>query len=209
MAIIEIVFPQLKKDLESINGAKEKQPMALKTFRDAGVLGGMQGFMASVNGEDVTSDLREVLLLEWPTASVFHEFIESSTFANFIEEIKPFAEGPPQLNLFETNAGLPLLNSRPVLEILLMSPRNTVSEANILAILDKAQVDVGRADESQALYGSSLNLPQKKIALLRTFESREEQHAAKSAPSHHGIMKELSSLAELTQLVAEIKQIPV
>lgn len=63
MAIIEVVFPQLKKDADSVKAALEKLPVAHRAFREGGATRGSQGFMVSENGKDTTSDFREVVML--------------------------------------------------------------------------------------------------------------------------------------------------
>lgn len=81
--------------------------------------------------------------------------------------IKPYATGPPQLNLFETNDGSHLFSSG-ILEVLLISPK---SAEDVRAILNKVQLSLDKANDSISVYGSSLNLPEKKIAIMRVFTS--------------------------------------
>lgn len=108
-------------------------------------------------------------LQEWPTESAFNEFINSPAFGNFKAAVKPFSSGPPQLNLFETNAGSHLFDTY-TLGLLLLTPKD---ESNVPTILEKIRSGLEKTAESGVVFGSSLNLPQKKIAIFRPFASKE------------------------------------
>ncbi|KAI2641410.1 hypothetical protein GGS26DRAFT_535592 [Hypomontagnella submonticulosa] len=207
MAIIELVFPQLKKDPESVKGSLEKLPIAFKAFQDGGVIRGLSGFVTTENGKDVTADSRELIVLEWPEAAAFYKFIESPGFANFAAEMMPFSAGPPELNLFETNPGTHLFGSNPVLEILLVKPTGS-SDEDAQAVLKKVQSALATTNDSEAVYGTSLNLPQKKITVLKVVANKADLDAAKNAKSRQEIQKEVGSTAEVTQLVADVKLMP-
>ncbi|KAI1102523.1 hypothetical protein F4804DRAFT_262963 [Jackrogersella minutella] len=210
MAVIELVFPQLKSDPDSLKQALSKLPIAFEAFKDGGVKRGLQGFISTENGKDVSGDHREVLVLEWPQESTFYEFIKSPSFANFMGHLKPFVNGPPELDLFETNDGSPLFSARPVLEILIIRPKSASTDEDLQTILKKVQTSLEKSDDFEAVYGSSTNLPKKIATIVRVFASKEEREAAKSTSSRQEILNELSSLAEVTELVAEpIKQLPL
>ncbi|XXG95765.1 hypothetical protein Hte_002036 [Hypoxylon texense] len=205
MAIIEVVFPQIKNDPESIKGALAQIPIGVKAFKEGGALRTAQGFLVAENGTDVTSDSREILLLEWPTESAFHEFIKSQAFGTFKAAIKPFSSGPPELNLFETNAGAHLFDTY-TLGLLLLTPKDA---SNVPTILEMIQSGLEKAAESGVVFGSSLNLPQKKIGIFRAFASKEELHNPKNVASMQEIRKDLGDLADITQIVADIKSVPM
>ncbi|KAI2466730.1 hypothetical protein F4781DRAFT_434134 [Annulohypoxylon bovei var. microspora] len=207
MAIIEIVFPQLKKDPESLKEALTKLSVALATFKEGGVQRGLQGFIDSENGVDVSADAREVLILEWPSEATFHAFIKSPGFGNFMAQLKPFVNGPPELNLFETNAASYLFGARPFLEILLIRPKNTSNDEDVETILKKVQSSLEKVNDSDSVYGSSLNLPKKIATVIRVFTSKAERDAAKLSPQE--ISNEVGSLADITRLVAEVKVLPL
>ncbi|OTA67159.1 hypothetical protein K449DRAFT_462117 [Hypoxylon sp. EC38] len=209
MAIIEVVFPQLKNDPETIKEATTKFPIVFKAFKEAGVLRGLQGFVGSDNGKDVSSDAREVLVLEWPNESAFRDFVKSPGYATAMGALKPFVTGPSELNLFETNDGAHLLGVGPVLEILLVQPKNASSDEDAKSILKKIQSSLEKTNAPTAVYGSTLNLPEKKIGILRGFASKAEAESAKNTASLQEIIAEISSVADVTQLVAEVKQIPL
>ncbi|KAI1777237.1 hypothetical protein F4818DRAFT_341542 [Hypoxylon cercidicola] len=205
MAIIEVVFPQLKNEPESVKAALEQLPAGVKAFKEGGALRLAQGFLSSENGKDVTSDSRETLLLEWPTESSFHEFINSPAFANFKAAVKPYSTGPPQLSLFETNAGTHLFGTHTI-GLLLVSPKD---ESNVPAILEKIESGVEKAGDSGVVFGSSLNLPQKKIAIFRVFGSKEDLQDPKNVASMQAIRKDLGELADITQFVTDVKSVPM
>ncbi|KAI5866533.1 hypothetical protein GGS23DRAFT_275796 [Durotheca rogersii] len=210
MAIIEVVFPQFKKDPGVIEAVLKALPVGIKAFKNAGVLRVAQGFLASENGRDVTSESREVLVLEWPTVSAFHDFVGSPAFANYTGLLKPFLDGPPQLNIFETNPASSLFTGGSTLEILLVSPKTAPSDEDLLALSKKVQSSLEKAGGADAVYGSSLNLPLKKIAVLRVFPSETELNSTQSATVRQEVTKSVDGLAEVTQLVSnDLKVLPL
>ncbi|KAI1138549.1 hypothetical protein F5Y05DRAFT_43299 [Hypoxylon sp. FL0543] len=208
MAFVEIVFPQFKKGPEIAKQAVEKLPIAFKAFKDGGALKGLHGFIHSEDGKDVSSDCRQVIVLEWPYESAFGDFVKSPGYGTVGAALKPFATGPAELNLFETNDGSHVLGAGPVLEVLLGRFRNTTSDEDVKAVLSKIQSTVGKTNGPPAIYGSTLNLPEKKIGIIRGFTSKAELEGAKSTSSRQEILAEIGKLAEVTQLVAEVKPIP-
>ncbi|KAI1411893.1 hypothetical protein F5Y13DRAFT_52209 [Hypoxylon sp. FL1857] len=210
MPFIEVVFPQLKKDPEVIKEAAEKIPtIAFKAFRDGGVLRALQGFVGTENGKDVTADYKEVIVLEWPRESAFHEFVKSPGYQTLMTTLAPLSTGPAELNLFETNEGAHLLGGGPVLEILLISPKKALSDEEAKSVLSKIQSSVVKNNASGAVYGSSLNLPEKKFSILRAFASKAELEDAKNTSLRQEVLAELSDVAEVTQLVADVKGGPL
>ncbi|KAI0139468.1 hypothetical protein F4776DRAFT_662425 [Hypoxylon sp. NC0597] len=209
MAIVEVVFPQLKKDPEIIKEAATKVPIIIKAFKDAGVLRVLQGFVGSEDGKDISSEFKEVLVLEWPNESAFRDFVKSPGYADAMGALKPFVTGPSELNLFEANDGAHLLGGGPVLELLLVSPKSASSDEDAKSILKKIQSSLEKANVSKAVYGSTLNLPEKKIGILRGFESKSDLESEKNAASRKEIIAEIGSVADVTQLVADVQQIPL
>ncbi|KAI0884228.1 uncharacterized protein GGS22DRAFT_189359 [Annulohypoxylon maeteangense] len=208
MAVIELVFPKLKKDPELIKQALSKVPgLARAAFKEAGVQRGLRGFIDSENGKDVTSELRELVILEWLSASDFTTFIESSAFVSYMEHMKPYADGPPELDLFETNIGSPLFGPREFLEIILVRPKNVTSLEDVETILKKVKSSLEEANDSETIYGASVNLSEQVATIIRTFASREEREAAKN--SQQELLSEIGKLAVVTRLNAEVKQLPI
>ncbi|KAI8966189.1 hypothetical protein F5Y11DRAFT_310690 [Daldinia sp. FL1419] len=207
MAIIELIFPKVKNDPESIKGAQETLPVAFKALKDGGVLRGVAGVVISENGKDTTGEFREFLTLEWPEVSYFYKFVESPGYAEYKAAAKTFSSGPPDLNVFETNPGSHLFDGRPILDILLVSPKNA-SDEEAQTIVKKVQSTLEKINDTEGVYGSSLNLPQKKIAIVRAIADKAELDAAKNATARQEILKEIGGLAEVTQLVADVKVMP-
>ncbi|KAH9986839.1 hypothetical protein F4779DRAFT_291716 [Xylariaceae sp. FL0662B] len=209
MAIIEVVLPQLKNDPDSIKAFPDTLPVVAKAFKDANVLRALRGSLITENGKDVSTDHRVVLVLEWPKASAFHAFLESSAFVNMQAVLKPLAKGPSQLNLLETNDGSQLFGTRPVLEILKVQPKNASTDEDVQIILDKVRSSFQKGNESEVVYGSTLNLPQKAIAALRVFEDEAALNAAENVSPRQEFLKEIASLAEVTHLVANVEKFPL
>ncbi|KAK6951705.1 hypothetical protein Daesc_006228 [Daldinia eschscholtzii] len=207
MAVIELIFPKIKNDPESIKGAQETIPIAFKVLKEGGVLRGVAGVIISENGKDTTGEFKEFISLEWPELSYFYKFVESPGYAEYKAAATPFASGPPDLNVFETNPGAHLFAGRPLLDILLIKPKNP-SDEEAQNILKKVQSTLEKLNDTEAVYGSSLNLPQKKITIVRAIADKAELDAAKNATARQEILKEIGDLAEVTQLVADVKVMP-
>ncbi|KAI1458933.1 hypothetical protein F4805DRAFT_107049 [Annulohypoxylon moriforme] len=208
MAIIELIFPRLKKDPDLIKEALSKVPgLARSAFKDAGVQRGLRGFIDSENGKDVTADLKELVILEWLSASDFTAFVQSQAFITYMGHMKPYADGPPEIDLFETNTGSPLFGSREFLEIILVRPKDSSNDEDVEDILEKVRSSLEKANDSETIYGASVNLPQRMATIIRAFESRKEREAAKQ--SQQELLSEVGKLADLTRLDAEVKTLPI
>ncbi|KAI1390701.1 uncharacterized protein F4822DRAFT_161585 [Hypoxylon trugodes] len=209
MAVVEIVLPQIKKDPESAKGAVGVYPFAFNAFKNGGVIRGLQGRIVSEDGKDTSSDSRGLLVLEWPEVSTFQSFIQSPAFAEFAGAMKPFSSGPPDLSVFETNPASHLFGTHPVLEVLVIRPKNPSNESEVQTILKKIQSNSTKSSDTNAVYGSTVNLPEKRVGVLRIFANKEELADPKNASLRQDIKSEIGSLADITQLVAEVKSIPL
>ncbi|XDG02336.1 hypothetical protein ABKA04_001951 [Annulohypoxylon sp. FPYF3050] len=202
MAIIELIFPQLTKDPVLVKEASEKiPPVALRVFKQAGVIRASRGIIDLENGKDITADVKELVILEWKDAADFHAFVKSKEFADYMVLMKPYAIGPPELNLFEANASSPIFAGRDFLEILLIRPNK---EEDIEAIVTTVKSSLEKAGETDTIYGTTTNLPKKVATIIRAFSSAEERAAAKQ--SHEELTNELGKLANLTLLYSENPQ---
>ncbi|KAI1464521.1 uncharacterized protein F4812DRAFT_462579 [Daldinia caldariorum] len=207
MAVIELIFPKIKNDPESIKGAQETIPLAFKALKEAGVLRGVAGAVISENGKDTTGEFREFLSIEWPEASYFYKFVQSASYEEYKAAATPFAAGPPDLNVFETNPGSHIFDGRPILDILLIKPKNP-SDEEAEAVLKKVQATLEKLNDTEGVYGSTVNLPEKKITVVRAIADKAELDAAKNASAREEIVKAIGDLAEVTQLVADVKVMP-
>ncbi|CAJ2511911.1 Uu.00g075360.m01.CDS01 [Anthostomella pinea] len=210
MAIIELVYPQFKSEGNILQTIEEEFfPIAVKTLHDGGVIDGIRGFIVSYNGIDVTSDVREVLVLEWPTEEKFTLFVKTEAFARFQAAMKPFVKGPPVLKLFETNEASKLFGSAPVLEILEIAPKETTDGEKARDVLQKVLDDMKKTKAAGAVYGTSLNLDQKQVVIVELFTDTAALQAAQETASRREFLESIHGLASVTQLVAKVEKMPL
>ncbi|KAI0173539.1 hypothetical protein GGR52DRAFT_390318 [Hypoxylon sp. FL1284] len=206
MSIIEVVFPQLKNDPETVKAVEDELPVVTKAFKDGGALKAAQGWLSTENGQDISSQHREIAILEWPAESNFHDFLQSEAFKSFQAVVKPLATGPPQMNLFQTNPAAPVFGAK-TLGVMMLTPKDP---DNVAALLDKIRAGLPKAEDfTKIVYGSSLNLPQKKVVVFRAFASKEEIQDPKNVASMRAIRSDLLGLAEITQFIADVKELPL
>ncbi|CAJ2503427.1 Uu.00g108210.m01.CDS01 [Anthostomella pinea] len=210
MAIIELAYPQLKKDAELIRAAEpEMIPLILKALQEAGAVNGLRGFIHSEDGRDVTTDVREVLLLEWPSASKFRDFLTSPLYLEFAERIKSVSDGPPIFKLHETSDSSKLFGSDTILEVLEIRPNERVTEEDVQGILHTVQSGFEKLNSPKAVYGSSLNLDKKEVVVIGVFANDAELDAAQVASSRPEMLAHVGGSAMVTRLIAHVGRVPL
>ena len=146
----------------------------------------------------------DLLSIEWPSASSFYNFIESPGFAEFKVDLKPYATGPPELKLFETNTGVDELLQHQVLEILLIRPRDATKLGAIASLLEEVEAGVKQTHGAYMIHGASLNVAAREIVVFGAyhdelhFENKERQE----------FLSSIRQVSEVTQLVADVNRIP-
>lgn len=78
---------------------------------------------------------------------------------------KGFVVGPPELKLFEANAGVQVLGHNTVLQILRIEPRHLSTIEEIRTALDNFK-------GGKAVNGSSLNLDPREVVLVESFPNQ-------------------------------------
>ncbi|OTB07875.1 hypothetical protein M426DRAFT_317776 [Hypoxylon sp. CI-4A] len=204
MAFIEIVFARLKNDPKLLKDAGNAMPLAFKAFRAAGALRTSQGTVVSENGQP-WSDPSKVFVLEWPSEPAFHGLFTSAEYAAFGGAFKPSAGGPPNIVLYETNAGIEKWGSRSVLEVLQLSPKNKAD--GVEGILGKVKAILTKNNDSEAIYGSSLNVPEKKAVVVRIFSDKQEVESEKNASTRKEIIAQIGDVADVTQSIVDLEHI--
>jgi hypothetical protein len=189
MAITELIFPKIKTDQASIDEIERDWPEISKrlTHPNPGVLCAYRGWVLTENGRNVREENREFLLfgefhrpiclflfadlmwficIEWNRVESFHAFVVSEQFANFAASIRHLVNGPPTLQLFETNFGPADPASASSVEIYRVSVPNAENAEAALKtweeISHKAQETYG--DKVAIAYGKSQNLEEEVIA---------------------------------------------
>ncbi|KAI0869127.1 hypothetical protein GGS24DRAFT_174237 [Hypoxylon argillaceum] len=207
MAVFEIVLPKLKKDVALI---AEVEANILPAFRvklqEAGVLNGLRGFLVTEDGRDVRQDFREILLLEWPHAQKFKDFVASSAFLEFASSLKDLVYGPPELKLFDASGDISsLFGTETTLEYLVVKPKDA-SEASVQRLLQKLQADLPQLSSSKAAVANSSNLDTREIAIVSLYASDAELDIAKASASRQQLLAGIANTADVTSLVAHVKK---
>ncbi|KAI0400072.1 hypothetical protein F4802DRAFT_602389 [Xylaria palmicola] len=220
MAVLEIALPTLKKDRELVEaGMKKLGPIIKAKLHEAGVLNCLRGFFATEDGRDISGDFREVLLLQWPTAQHFRDFISSPGFLEFktqLEpfaaappELKPFAVAPPPLKLFEDAEGdVPSLFGVPgdaVLEYLVIRPRDP-SEAGAQGVLQQLRSGLAHLGARGAALGTTSNLATREIGLVSLYASDAELETARASAARQQLLAAVAGAADVTSLVAHVEK---
>ena len=97
------------------------------------------------------------LVIEWVKAECFHAFIKSDQFGSFAASIKHLVNGPPMLQLFETNISPREAASASVVEIIRLS----ISTPENVEISTQAWERISRflsGKKASVTYGTSSNL---------------------------------------------------
>ncbi|KAI1631880.1 hypothetical protein F4809DRAFT_132102 [Biscogniauxia mediterranea] len=211
MAIIEIAYPKLKPEPEVIRKAEQEAiPVIVNAFKEVGVLNGLRGLIETQDGRDVSSDMRLVLVLEWPSRSVFDAFFESAAYKNFRGLLQPLSQGPPELKLYEASDASKFFSSDSVLEVLEIRPKPAVAQGDAVEnILKAIHAAVEKNIDPKAVYGTTLNLDQKEVVVTRLFATQSELETEAAGASRRELLGNIGDLAEVTRLVAKVNRIPL
>lgn len=117
-------------------------------------------------------DVADIFIIEWIEAENFHAFVKSDQFASFAGSIKHLVNGPPTLQLFETNASPKEAASASVVEILRLYvsiPEDVLASTQLwdqfAQILKTRHVPV--------TYGSSTNLENNVVVAILGWSSED------------------------------------
>ncbi|KAI8627009.1 hypothetical protein F5Y19DRAFT_477901 [Xylariaceae sp. FL1651] len=208
MAVLEIVQPQLKRDAEVIKDIEANVvPIMQKLLTDGGVLNGLRGWFVTEDGRDVRNEFREILVLEWPAAQYFTDFVASPGFQGLMGTFreKGYATGPPSLKLFDAGDLSVVFGSHTVLEYLAIKPQDA-SDANVQGVRQKLESSLQKLGSPRAVVGSSTNLDAKEIAVVGVYASDAELDAAKASTARQEFLAEIGKVANVTSLVAHVKK---
>ncbi|KAI1756008.1 hypothetical protein F4782DRAFT_378452 [Xylaria castorea] len=210
MTILEIALPRLKSDPVLIEELKTLAPAFVTNLQKAGVLNGLRGFFGTENGRDIRDECREILLLEWPTAQNFKDFIASPAFLEFSGKLKEkFAAAPAELKLFDAGSDVSSLfgpETEAVLEYVIVKLKDT-SEAGVHSALQKLQSGLSQLGSPRAAVRKSSNLATQEIALVSLYASDAELEAAKASAARQQLLADIANVANLTSLVAHVNKI--
>ncbi|TRX94087.1 hypothetical protein FHL15_005165 [Xylaria flabelliformis] len=212
MTILEIALPKLKSDPALIEEMKALAPPFVANLQKAGVMNGLRGFFGTENGRDIRNEFREILLLQWPTAQHFKDFVASPGYLEFAAKLKEkFAAGPAELKLFESGSEVSQLfgqgaEGETVVEYVMVKPKDA-SEAGVDSVLQKLQSGLSQLGSAKAAaVRKSSNLDTQEIALVSLYASDAEFEAAKASEARKQLLADIANTADLTSLVAHVEQ---
>jgi hypothetical protein len=108
-------------------------------------------------------------ILEWPTPEHLESFLKSG-LRDLIEVVKPVITGPPTIELYETNTDAQSLLDTPIMDILDVKPNE--GNSNITALAERVAAGLSKLNGSGSVHGSSVNLDQGKVVIIRGFKDR-------------------------------------
>ncbi|KAI1739082.1 hypothetical protein F4680DRAFT_422798 [Xylaria scruposa] len=211
MTILEIALPKLKSDPALIEELKTLAPPFVANLQKAGVMNGLRGFFETENGRDIRNEFREILLLQWPTAQHFQDFVVSPGYLEFAGKLKEkFAAGPAELKLFESGSEVSQLfagvgaEAETVVEYVMVKPKE---EAGVDGVLQKLQSGLSQLGSAKAAVRKSSNLATQEIALVSLYASDAEFETAKASEARKQLLADIASTADLTSLVAHVRKV--
>ncbi|KAI0452062.1 hypothetical protein F5B21DRAFT_356728 [Xylaria acuta] len=210
MTVLEIALPNVKRDPVLIEEAlKTLAPLLGINLQAAGALNGLRGFFSTENGRDIRNEYREILLLEWPTAQHFKDFVASPSYLEFASKMKEkYAAGPPELKIFEAGSDVSSLfgPSETVLEYIVVKLKDA-SESGAQSALQKLQSGLSQLGSPKAAVRKSSNLATQEIALVSLYASDAELEAAKASTARQQLLADIANAADLTSLVAHVEKV--
>ncbi|KAI1163931.1 hypothetical protein F5B18DRAFT_296913 [Nemania serpens] len=210
MTVFEVVLPNLKKDPVLLQEIAETLASGfVGLLREAGARNGQRGFIVTEDGRDQKDEYREILLLEWPDAKHFQDFVASPGFAEFQGKLKSAAAGPPVLKVFDPtddDVSAVFRSDDTVLEYLVVKPKD-VSPASLQGLLEKVQTGLPRFGTAKVAVGSTVNLEAQEIGLLSLYASDAEFDAAKATTGRQQLLADIAAEADVTSLVAHVEKV--
>ncbi|KAI1258994.1 hypothetical protein F5Y18DRAFT_322120 [Xylariaceae sp. FL1019] len=205
MSVIEIALPKLTPDAELMKTVEKDVHIVLDLLKASKARNGLKGWLVSENGRDVKAEFREILVLEWLQIQDFHEFVASDGFQGFVGLLKGkgLLQGPPDLKIFDTENPSQLFASHPVLEYLVIKPKNT-SDATGENILHNLKSHLATLGSSKAVVGTSANLEPKEIAAVGLYTSDAELAKAQGTNARQALLQDIGKVAEVTTLIAHV-----
>ncbi|KAB8261707.1 hypothetical protein BDV32DRAFT_121292 [Aspergillus pseudonomiae] len=204
MAITELIFPAIKTDPDSLREIEQDWPIISKrlTHPNPGLLNAYRGFLLTENGKDVRNAHREFLLFEWVKAECFHAFIKSDQFGSFATSIKHLVNGPPMLQLFETNISPRKAASASVVEIIRLS----ISTPENVEISTQAWERISRflSGKASITYGPSSNLENDVVAGIIGWHDTETRSQAIQDSEYTEALNILQSLGDVNRITVDI-----
>ncbi|KAB8204169.1 hypothetical protein BDV34DRAFT_226730 [Aspergillus parasiticus] len=205
MAVTELIFPQIKTDPDSLREIEQDWPIISKrlTHPNPGLLNAYRGFLLTENGVDVRNAHREFLLFEWVKAEDFQAFIKSDQFGNFAASIKHLVNGPPMLQLFETNISPREVASASVVEIIRLSISNPENAETSTQTWERISRFLS-GKKASVTYGTSSNLENEVVAGIIGWNSPETRSQVIQETEYIEAFNSLQSLGDVNQITVDV-----
>ncbi|KAJ6187245.1 hypothetical protein N7519_002153 [Penicillium mononematosum] len=207
MAITELVFPQIKTDPASLNEIERDWPIISKRLTDPnpGLIHAFRGWVLTENGQDVRDAHKEVLLFEWNKAESFHAFAGSEQFSAFASSIRHLVNGPPTLQLFETNYSPKDVASAPVVEITRVELENPKSVEGALRTWERISHFLASTGvKASVLYGRSSNLDEDIVMGTIGWSNLEDRSRVSHEEAFAEALDTLQTLGEVSNITIDV-----
>ncbi|OJJ45927.1 hypothetical protein ASPZODRAFT_17357 [Penicilliopsis zonata CBS 506.65] len=192
MPFTELIFPSVKPDKASIAEIESNWPRFAKqlTVPNPGLICAFRGWITFEDGQDVRDDFKEFLLFEWNKKESFDLFVGSEQFKTFQGMIRHLLNGPPMLQLYETN----------------VSPHDAAAASRVEIVrvtLEKEGDAVREVMEKMeeggvGVYGQTINLEEEKV-VVGILEDEETADKISSSLGEYG---------RVSRLVVDISPMP-
>ncbi|KAJ5093201.1 hypothetical protein N7456_009062 [Penicillium angulare] len=202
MAITELIFPTIKPIKEVVDEVEENWPILSKALvhPNPGLLSAFRGWVISENDKDVREQCREVLIFEWVEEASFYSFITSDQFSSFVGMIKPYIQGPPTLQLYNTDLSPKNVAGAPVLEII----RLTISDSEKVKEAQESWKVFSEEGGPAVVSGHSLNLEGNVVVGMLGWASTEARETGTKDKTFQTALESLSVLGELSRIIVEV-----
>ncbi|KAJ5267565.1 hypothetical protein N7478_010373 [Penicillium angulare] len=208
MAITELIFPTIKPIKEVVDEVEENWPTMSKALihPNPGLLSAFRGWVVSENDKDVRDQYREVLIFEWVEEASFYSFIASAQFASFVGMIKRFIQGPPILQLYNTDLSPKNVAVAPVVEIirLIISDSEKVKEAQESWKVFSGEGATNGQVAPTVVSGHSLNLEGNVVVGMLGWASTEARETGLKDKAFETALESLSLLGDLSRIIVEV-----
>ncbi|KAJ5156814.1 hypothetical protein N7492_009617 [Penicillium capsulatum] len=199
MAITELIFPSIKTDPKSLEEIETNWPTFSSLLIDPnpGLLHAFRGWVVSEEDKDVTKDFKEFLLFEWKEEAAFHSFVTGQQFATFASTVRHLLNGPPTLQLFDTNVSPKDIGLAPVMEVIrvpIQSPEAAGTAVKVWKTISQVVMEEG--SKNHVLHGTSTNLENSLFVGIVGWASPEE--------SFQSGLNMLSTLGDASRVAVEV-----
>ncbi|KAJ8100813.1 hypothetical protein POJ06DRAFT_253748 [Lipomyces tetrasporus] len=205
MPFTELALPKLKAGPEVKAAFAAQRPTSAKILASQPTI--IRAFFGSVIRENEISTEEEnkpIIVIEWTEEAAFNFFLTSEDFAAFIGPIKPLADGPAEIQVFDTDVGLLGVVSAPLTEIIRIQLKDDAESAVVTkdawTVLVKAQ-----GSAVPVTSGTSLNLKDGVFMGTIGWKSLEVRASTLEASPARTALSKLRDVGEFSSILIKVE----